>query len=224
MCVIAIKPKGKPMPSDETLWRLWDANPGGAGVMYNLTHCKKVRICKGFMTFTDFIDFVDGLTLGGQIDISDQTVVFHFRRMKNRNPAFTHPFPLDRPDHMLDLACVCHAGIAQNGIIRAVKADFGETRNMTFTRTVLAPMYADEPYFLESWSTRSLLYRTTGCRMAVLYGDGSFHTVGDFAEEEGLILSNTKFLPCPKTQHPLDADFAVGYNHEEGVMEKCPTK
>lgn len=216
MCVIAAKPKGTPMPSDETLWNLWNANPGGAGIMYNLLHTKTlVRIRKGFMTFTELMDALDLLVMD-ELQEQEQTIVFHFRRMKNHNPAYTHPYPIDRPDHILDLECNCHLGVAQNGIIRTEKADFGESRNMTFTKRILSPMYEDEPYFLDVASTRNLLYRTTNCRMAFLYGDGSLRLVGEFQQHNGIYYSNFKFDQCPKE---LDETTESSYNLCEGVKK-----
>ena len=185
MCLIVAKPRGVDMPTDADLWAMWNANPGGAGFMY-LAKDRAVHIEKGFMRFTELMDALD------RIDTYTD-IVLHFRRMKNRNPAFTHPFPVDKPDELLALTCDARMGVAQNGIIRTEPRTDDLSRNMAFTKRVLAPMWENDHCFLDYRSTRDLLGVTTNCKMVFLDDSGFFIFVGDFFRVDGIYYSNDRF-------------------------------
>ena len=199
MCLIVAKPSGVKMPTDADLWAMWNANPGGAGFMY-LTKDHIVRIEKGFMRFIDLMTALDDIK-----DKTDTDIVIHFRRMKNRNPAFTHPFPLDRPDDILALTCDARMGVAQNGIIKSEPQTFGLSRNMAFTTRVLSPMWNTNHCFLDYATTRDLLGFTTNCKMAFLDDSGFLIFVGEFYRVDGVFYSNNKF-DAPNLTTWADAD------------------
>lgn len=54
MCIIAVKPKGVNPPSKEILQNMFEANPDGAGIAYNIKG--KLYIIKGLMTFEEFFN------------------------------------------------------------------------------------------------------------------------------------------------------------------------
>ena len=186
MCIIAAKPKFSPMPSDETLWRMWDANPGGAGFMY--ARDGKVRIEKGFMNFLDLMCALEEIE-----DPENRAVVLHLRRMKRKEARLCHPFPLDAPEDMTALSLDTLAGVVQNGIIRTEKRPFDETRNIAYTRRVLTPMYERHQFFMDAPDVRDLLWKSTDCRMAFLDHRGLIRLVGPFACENGVYYSNDTY-------------------------------
>ena len=57
MCIIAIKPKNKPIFDDETIEMMYQRNPHGAGIMY-LKPDGNVHIEKGFFSSKDVLNYV----------------------------------------------------------------------------------------------------------------------------------------------------------------------
>ena len=188
MCLIIAKPCGEKLPTDETLWAAWDANPGGAGIMYRCAHERAVHIEKGFMRFIDLMDAIDRIK-----DLYYADLVIHFRRMKNHTPEYTHPYPLDKPENIHALMCDTRMGVAQNGIIRNEPRAFDMSRNMAFTTRVLAPMWETDHCFLDYRSTRDLLGFTTNCKMVFLDDSGFLIFVGEFFKVDGVYYSNDRF-------------------------------
>jgi len=193
MCVIAVSPKGIRQPTIDQFQEMFDHNPDGAGYMY--ARDGRVTIHKGFMDWTDFIKAVSREHFG-----KNDPVVYHFRisTQAGINPEMTHPFPLTSKRELcekLDLACP--VGIAHNGIIR-MTSDVKETR---FSDTVL---------FITSYMTKLIRNRSditdqaviemidhlTNSKWAIMDGfTGNIVTVGHFIDMNGLLFSNTSFLP-----------------------------
>lgn len=191
MCVIAASPAGCRQPTDAELRAMWDANPHGAG--YMVARNGKVEIRKGFMTFLDF-----ALSVIQECFTDADPVVYHFRisTQAGINPEMTHPFPLtaNRKLHQkLDLTCP--VGIAHNGII-SLTSDRSE-------RT-----YSDTSLFIAQYMTKiikrrkdlddadklEMIYLLAQSKFCFLAGDGTIRTVGQFAEKDGILLSNENHL------------------------------
>lgn len=116
MCVIAVIPKGAPVPSMSKFNDMWRANPDGAGFMY--PHNKALVIRKGFMSFNAFRDawkdaHADLVDDAGDHPIAKVDICVHFRIGTHGGhiPEMTHPHRIGEEN--------AHIALAHNGIIRA---------------------------------------------------------------------------------------------------------
>ena len=191
MCIICCSAAGTRQPSEDTLRRMFDHNPHGAGYMY--ARNGRVTICKGFMTWQDF-----SRAVRREAFTAADPVVYHFRisTQAGVNPEMTHPFPLTANKGLhqkLDLTCP--VGIAHNGII-SLTSDRSE-------RT-----YSDTSLFIAQYMTKiikrrkdlddadklEMIYLLAQSKFCFLAGDGAIRTVGRFTEKDGILLSNENHL------------------------------
>lgn len=95
MCVICYKPAGTKMPSDETVKKMFQKNPHGAGfaIQGNVDNDGKfgVRFYKGFMNIEDLLK-----ALHSRKDMDELTVVIHCRiKTSGETDQYTtHPFKM----------------------------------------------------------------------------------------------------------------------------------
>ena len=202
MCIIAAKPAGTPMPSDETLRNMWDANPDGAGFMYPTTAKKngkavhQVTIEKGYMDYDKFRAALD--ELGKQYDLTALPLVMHFRITTHGGtcPELTHPFPVTGSAAALKkLRSTARLGIAHNGIIHSVSPGKGMSDTAEYVRTQLAPLTQALPRWYESPPALELVKNAIDSKMAIMDGWGKIVTIGKFEQADGLLYSNTSYLP-----------------------------
>lgn len=192
MCIIAISRPGEKQPGFDTIRTMFRNNPHGAGYMY--ARDGKVIIHKGFMDIDSYLAAISAERFRNK-----DSVVYHFRisTQAGVNPEMTHPFPLSNQlRHMEKLDLQCQCGIAHNGIIRLTSVPW-ETD------------YSDTALFITNYLTRILrkkkdlhapevlkkIYAMAQSKFAILDGSGYIATVGDFIEEDGILYSNTSFLP-----------------------------
>ena len=194
MCIICASPEGVRQPTREELIRMFSRNPHGAGYMY--ARNGKVIIHKGFMDLYEFTDAVKS-----EHFTAKDSVVYHFRisTQAGINPEMTHPFPLsNRLEYMRKLDVRCGCGVAHNGII-TLTSDPDEHRYsdtaLFITRYLshIARRRAD----LRDPGKLHTIQRLTGSKFALLDGSGYIATIGEFFNEDGLLFSNTSYLPDP---------------------------
>src|SRR5690554_2293587 len=124
MCVIAVKPKGIELPTEEKLKSMWDTNSDGAGYMFNMDG--KVHIKKGFMKFEDFKASIDNtyrMLTNKAINAQDVAFIYHFRIATHGTvlPQNTHPYPIS--DNIVDLGALeieTDMSMAHNGVISKI--------------------------------------------------------------------------------------------------------
>lgn len=191
MCVIAVSERGKRQPSEKELRAMFESNPHGAG--YMVARDGKVEIHKGFMIWEDFINAVRS-----ECFTEADAVVYHFRisTQAGVNPFMTHPFPLasDLAYHeALDLCC--SVGVAHNGVI-ALTSDKSETK------------YSDTSLFIARYMTKlirnaedlrdtavlDMIGALTNSKFAIMDGGGCIATVGEFTDQDGILVSNEYYL------------------------------
>lgn len=193
MCIIAAKPAGVAMPSEETIFQMWSSNRDGAGFMY--AKKGKVHIEKGFMHYEDFHDAIEKLSKSN--DMTKLPLVMHFRIATHGgvNPANTHPFPItDSIGVLSKLKSSCTLGVAHNGIIDITPRK-GISDTMEYIISQLAPLYAGVKDFYRNEHLMRMIDNATGSRLAFLTSDGSIYTVGDFIEDNGIMYSNSSYKP-----------------------------
>lgn len=193
MCIIAAKPAGVAMPSEETIFQMWSSNRDGAGFMY--AKKGKVHIEKGFMHYEDFHDAIEKLSKSN--DMTKLPLVMHFRIATHGgvNPANTHPFPItDSVGVLSKLKSSCTLGVAHNGIIDITPRK-GISDTMEYIISQLAPLYAGVKDFYRNEHLMRMISNATGSRLAFLTSEGDIYTVGDFIEDKGIMYSNGSYKP-----------------------------
>lgn len=195
MCIIAAKPAGIAMPSDETIETMWYNNPDGAGFMY--AKDGRVQIEKGFMSLDAFTAAL--ARAAKETDLTATGVVLHFRIATHggTKPENTHPFPVSGSMAALrKLRVTTDLGVAHNGIIRTVTPrDKNTSDTMEFIASELSLLYKGCPKFYEDKNLMQLVEELCGSKLAFLLGDGSIHTVGRFNECSGILYSNYSYEP-----------------------------
>lgn len=192
MCIICVSKSGVAQPTEKTIRTMFRNNPHGAGYMYARNGI--VTIHKGFMDVESYLD-----ALKSEQFTSEDSVVYHFRisTQAGVTPEMTHPFPLTRQKPLtrkLDLACGC--GIAHNGIIR-ITTDPNNKR-YSDTAIFITDFLADiihKPSDLRNQNKLDYIYMLARSKFAIMDKGGYIATVGDFIEEDGLLYSNTSYLP-----------------------------
>ena len=206
MCVIAVSKTGKRQPTEAELSAMFRRNPDGAG--YMVARAGRVEIHKGFMLYSDFARAVKN-----EHFTEDDAVVYHFRisTQAGVNPEMTQPFPYSKDLRYMRALDVMNAkmGIAHNGIIPLTSDPAEKT-------------YSDTALFIARYLTRIVRYKhdidstetqnVIECligysKLAILTGDGGITTIGEFTEDNGILLSNThhKLQPVPvRTYRPVE--------------------
>lgn len=199
MCVIAVKPKGVNLPSEETLKKMWDNNSDGAGYMYNLDG--KVHIKKGFMKFEDLKASIDNtyrMLTNKAINAEDVSFIYHFRIATHGTvlPQNTHPYPIS--DNIVDLGALeteTDLAMAHNGVIGKmdIEKESDITDTATFVKDVVTPFYKyTNNTFLKNKNVIETLESVIGAsRLSFLDGEGNITKVGNWKDgEDGLCYSN----------------------------------
>lgn len=190
MCVIVAKPKGVEFPSIETLMDCWDANPDGAGIMWN--EGDSVRIEKGFMTWNHFMNRFKRIK--DTVDIDETSVVFHFRIATHGEVSreCCHPFPMSNDLDVLR-RCKTHTevGIAHNGVISGRSTNARKSDTMDYIMKVIYPLYMELDDFMWRKNIKNVIKDTIdGSRMVFLQGNGDLSFIGNWAIEDECYYSN----------------------------------
>lgn len=191
MCIIAAKPAGVDMPSEETISTMWYRNSDGAGFMYAAGGT--VHIEKGFMRYADF---KDALTyLERRFDLKALPMVMHFRIATHggTKPENCHPFPITDSVGMLKkLKQTTKVGVAHNGIIQCTPRK-GISDTMEYVASQLAPLSKAVPKFYKNKYLMQMIAAATESKLAFMDSTGRIYTVGEFIKADGLLYSNTTY-------------------------------
>lgn len=207
MCVIAAKPAGVNMPSDQYIENMWTRNSDGAGIMYTVNN--KVHIEKGFMKFEDFRERLDQLE--DSYDLKELPVVMHFRITTHGGTKAEncHPFPISDSVGMLSkLRQVTKIGVAHNGIIDITPRK-GISDTMEYIISQLSPLSKAVPNFYENKYLMQMISNAIDSKMAFLTDKGDIYTIGTFTEEDGIMYSNTSYK---------SPGWLSGYQYAHGAM------
>ena len=184
MCIIAIKPKGKPMFPERSIRTMFANNPDGSGFMY----CRngKVVIEKGYMTAESLLARLQ------RTDLTDFNVVIHFRIGTSglNNKLNCHPYPIYRKN---SLACECDLGMAHNGILHGyVPSRYSKVNDtQVFIANVISNLRKGWQY---NPDVLMLIEELIGSnRLAFLDNQGHLTLIGEYIEDDGYIYSNTSY-------------------------------
>ena len=192
MCIICVSPENVRQPDRNTIVTMFNRNPHGAGYMF--ARGGKVHIRKGFMSLPALLNALEQESF----TVVDP-VVFHFRisTQAGINPQMTHPFPLsNRPAHMKALDVNCRCGVAHNGIIRLTSdPDNREYSDTAIFITDYLTKIIQRPSDLRNTKRLELIWQLAQSKFAIMDAKGYIATVGEFVNEDGLLYSNTSYLP-----------------------------
>jgi predicted glutamine amidotransferase len=194
MCVIAAKPAGVDMPSDQYISNMWTRNSDGAGIMYTVGG--RVHIEKGFMKFDQLHERLD--QLHDLYDLKELPVVMHFRITTHGGTKAEncHPFPISESVGVLSkLNQTTNIGVAHNGIIDITPRK-GISDTMEYIISQLAPLSKAVPNFYENKYLMKMISNAIDSKMAFLTDRGDIYTIGTFTEDNGIKYSNTSYK-CP---------------------------
>lgn len=192
MCIIAVKPSGVDMPSEEIIDTMWSHNYDGAGYMW--ADNNKVHINKGFMNLASLKESLRRFSKTH--DVKTTPVVLHFRIKTDGkiNAEQTHPFPItSNPDMLTATTCDTKLAVAHNGIIRN-KPKNGMSDTMEYIVDALAKFRAIDKQFYKIDAYKDLIRNyTSWSRFAFLDNTGHIETIGDFIEDNGILYSNSGY-------------------------------
>lgn len=190
MCVIAIRTIGSTI-SDERIRQLYASNPDGAGVMW--AQDGKVHWRKGFFNVEKLLDMWHRIPNG-------VTAAVHCRITTHGGTCdrLCHPFPLtNRPHDLFKLRGKADAVLMHNGIMSFMEKDGHYDKNKDSDSSAYAKKLFDMlhgarlPKSTEEMET--IRKETSGSRIFILSGDGTFFTAGEWTWEDGVLYSNTHF-------------------------------
>ena len=199
MCIIILKPKNKPFPSEETFMECFFNNPDGIGIGWNdgiRTHIKK-----GFMTFSHFMEYIDQRS----IELIDKDVMIHFRYATHGNidNKSCHPFVIDRnyPLKYTGNKTI----IAHNGIIHGkefIKKDLSDT--MVLVQKI-------NKKGLNHRSIKPILQSGK----FIIMSPNKITIYGNFIEDNGIFYSNDTYKPYIKPQKTINQYNFMDYSEDD---------
>jgi predicted glutamine amidotransferase len=183
MCVIISKNQGVEVPTMLELEDAWVHNPDGAGILFRRSGDKKYTICKGFMKWKIFEDFLN------QMDFKKEDfVAYHFRITTSGGTSREncHPFPVSNKNKDLkELYIQTDKAIVHNGILFHTKGAYSDTQ--VFTRYLAIKGLFD---LTDVKKKREIKRRSKYNRLLMVENDNILYTGEWLEDEDGLMLSN----------------------------------
>lgn len=189
MCVIAFSKKGVDIPSEETMKKMWEHNPDGAGYAY-VGRLGKVYYKKGFMTLGSLLKDLNK----NREKFKNTNFAIHFRigTSGKNDPHTCHPFPIStnfgdlRKTHGKVESVLFHNGIiADGGLTNPLASD---TQDFVVAMAPLLGKYNKSKardYFLSELTVNN--------RMLVLYKNNKYKMLGKWEKDGDLLVSNTNY-------------------------------
>lgn len=187
MCIIAIKPQGQPMWSNDIIENMFTRNHDGAGFMYYDDALKKVVIKKGYFILEDLIKDLNSE------DYQNTTLVLHCRigTSGKRDELNCHPYPIYDENKT---NTITNMAMAHNGVLHdytpPVISDINDTQY--FIQTVLSQL---KPDFIRNKDKLLLIEHLIGIRnkFAILDENNRLTMIGHFIEDGGYYYSNESY-------------------------------
>lgn len=212
MCIIVSKEKGIDMPSKDVLKNCFEINSDGAGIMY--TNKGNVCIEKGFDTFEKFWAMIEKLER--KFNLTDLPLVMHFRISTSGkvDGGNCHPFPV-APDkkNLRAKHVITDLGMAHNGVIYNYDKDPKKELNDTqcFIRDVVSVLKRLNNDFLEDKKVLSMLEDIAESKLCFMDKNGKITYIGDYIEDNGVMYSNSSYLPKVYYSRIYNDNYGYGY-------------
>ena len=213
MCVIVVKTKESPMPSDIELLNCFENNPDGAGIMY--VDKGEVVIEKGFMYWGMLKKRLEELKFIYD-DFKDKSLVLHFRiGTQGKNDSHTcHPFPITSKHKLLRKTNLrTDIGMVHNGIIdeftvhsyssngyRYTYSKYKHPKDSLLSDTQLFIRYCVSAFkslnrnFYKNPQVMQCLDKIADGRLCFLDKNDDVYMLGDYTEHNGVFYSNTSYI------------------------------
>lgn len=216
MCIIAVKPAGKKMWSDDLISTMFFNNPDGAGFMY--PENGGVRIRKGFMELKALKKALSQIP-----DAQNKTVVLHCRiaTAGGVKPGMTHPFPFSDKDTELNATDIrAIAGFAHNGVLSTSnRKDFSDSAD--FMKYVLYPLSGMINNWRKNKGFRSVIeFLSKGSRFAILLNNGTCIRTGDWTDDNGYFYSNSSYQSTYKRYSGKNWGWSSSYGAYHSVWDE----
>lgn len=193
MCIIAAKPAGVAMPSQQYIRNMFGYNDDGAGLMY--AKDGKVYIEKGFMDEDLFLERLEELERS--YNMTELPLVMHFRITTHggTRPENCHPFPVTDSIGMLKkLRCKTNLAVAHNGIINVNPRSKDISDTMEYIAGQLAPLRRAVPEFYKNKDLLEMVSNAIDSKMVILNGKGEMVFIGNFENDGGVKYSNHSYM------------------------------
>ncbi len=203
MCIIAIKPAGVKRPTKDQLEAMCTANPDGFGYM---TWSKKKGLqVRKTMDAEQFLKWVQKIP-------DTQPVVYHARIATHGsvNVRNCHPFLSDDKQW----------AFAHNGILH-IQNEQDKTDSETFFRRIAMPMLR-AGYKPNDKGDFDAMVETIigGSKFTFMDSHGNIYHYGEYINDEGLLFSNSSYLPYNIRWTWRDyPQFGTGWNEEDEATD-----
>src|SRR3990172_6353129 len=216
MCIIAVKPKGADMITEETIRTMFEKNAHGAGFMIQRDGEEIINIRKGFVTVQHLLAYLKGLEVK-----KDDIFVVHFRIATSGGikKEMCHPFIVHRKSNKANavsmatnLLCFAHNGIISD--LNGRSKDFSDTS--LFAMHYLSDRLIQDNLYESSVIQEMVEKFVDNSRLAFLHPKKGLLLLGTWHEDGGIHYSNTghkKIVYTPPT-YKWDAD--DDYRWEQG--------
>lgn len=197
------------MPDKATLRTCFDNNPDGAGMMF--VSKGKVNIVKGLMNFQDFYDHL--MKLDKIHNFKNKSLVMHFRISTGGNvdAGNCHPYPISCNEKDLRKTYIStDLGMAHNGVISMYSRKH-QVLNDTqmFIKDCVSVIKDAKNDFYTDYRCMSLLEDIAGSKLCFLDSNENIYYVGKFVEDNGIMYSNTTYMPW--TYYPRNYGYDYSY-------------
>ncbi len=159
MCIIMFKPSGQKMPSTDLLRYCWEANPDGAGIMFQSRQRDNLYVESGLMTFEELEEGIEKID-----DIEMRNVGIHFRKATSGpiNKEMCHPFYIGGYENRNAGGAVMH-----NGELEICPRCKDSSDTETLVHDVLTPIYeiSKESNFLSNPKVDTIIRNKNTCKM-----------------------------------------------------------
>lgn len=196
MCVIAYKSKSAKLPSAETIRKMWNTNPDGAGIMWREKN-GTISFKKGFMKLDDFQKFIDSYRCA--LEKTECAMHFRITTHGGTSKGNCHPFIIgDENCHKLDGNC--SAILMHNGVldIKPRYKDISDSGELAIRLGKLTD-------YIESM--KALDEQFNGNRILIMNKAGTFMFGDKFKtspENDGILYSNLNWT-FPRTYGHIDS-------------------
>jgi hypothetical protein len=214
MCILAIKPQGALVPSDEILKRMFHTNPDGGGISY--AQGGKIYIIKGLMTESEFLDECHKIPV-------DSTALIHTRIQTSGGTCqqLTHPYPLTNDYEQLTATKVIISkgfAVGHNGIFSGFGSKEGYNDTIQFIGNILTPIEkmcrASKKSILDKSLIPVINKLVDTSRLAIMDTFGNYEKYGNgWTEDNGVWYSNTGYKPY--VYQPSFKDYKDYYYDDE---------
>ena len=200
MCIIAIKPRGKKMFSEETIKTMFQHNPNGAGLMF-LKSDETVHIEKGFMKIEPLLKYVKR----NKKTLEKTDVVMHFRISTSgkTDELGTHPYSVWTKNNATSVDV--KMGMVHNGVLDGYGWHGNDEINDT--QVFIKDLKKLPHNFLNNKAICHLIKNAIGTnRLAFLDKDG-IRTFGQFVKDGDYFFSNESYKPRVYKPTPIYSSY-----------------